>query len=57
MPQHTTTARAIRLEDGRALHPLTSILSTRTRALLRALTKERHAPNRVQRAGRPHRLG
>jgi len=57
MPQYIASSRAIRLEDGRTLHPISSILSRRTRALLRSVAKERHAANRVQRANRPHRLG
>ena len=59
MPKPTSTRRTVRLEDGRAitLYPLASILSPRTRALLRAMEKERHAASRVHRAGRPHRLG
>lgn len=58
MPQHTTS-QAVRVSDGRtlSLHPTTSVLSSRTHAMLRALAKERHAPNCVQRADRPHRLG
>jgi hypothetical protein len=57
MPQTSTPVTIIRSKNGGniALQPVTSLLSPRTRALLRTLEKERHArPNRVLRGSRSH---
>lgn len=57
MPQ--TTPRTARLQNGRTvtLHPVSSLLTPRTRELLRAIERERYAAgSRVLCPSRPDRL-
>ena len=62
MPQAlTSTPRTVRIQGNQivTLHPLTAVLSPRTRGLLRAIERTAHAEraDRVHRPDRPNRLG